>query len=124
MSDQSRLDQIKFLDNITDAVGETPLIRLKHLPAEHGVKAAVLVKPEFLNPTGSVTVEPDGETGTVESPDEEAAGRLHRVSQFPQVGDRHRGLDAPGIEDGRRIALHPGRVPASGLRADHVEGIA
>lgn len=53
-ADQSRLNQIKFLDNITDAVGETPLIRLKHLPAEHGVKATILVKPEFLNPTGSV----------------------------------------------------------------------
>jgi len=50
----TRLDEISYLDNITDAIGDTPLIRLKHLPAEYGVKAAILVKPEFLNPTGSV----------------------------------------------------------------------
>lgn len=43
-----------YLDDITDAVGGTPLIRLKKLPEEHGVEATMLVKAEFLNPTGSV----------------------------------------------------------------------
>ena len=43
-----------YFDSITDAVGNTPLIRLKKLPAEHGVEATMVVKAEFMNPTGSV----------------------------------------------------------------------
>lgn len=43
-----------YLPDITGAIGNIPLIKLRRLPAEHGVKATILVKPEFLNPTGSV----------------------------------------------------------------------
>ena len=43
-----------YADNITEAVGNTPLVRLRRMTAERGVKATILVKPEFLNPTGSV----------------------------------------------------------------------
>jgi cystathionine beta-synthase len=43
-----------YLNDITEAVGNIPLIRLRRLTAEAGIKATVLVKPEFLNPTGSV----------------------------------------------------------------------
>jgi len=43
-----------YLDDITDAVGDIPLVKLRTLPKEHGVKATILVKPEFMNPTGSV----------------------------------------------------------------------
>ncbi|MFH2050168.1 MAG: cysteine synthase family protein [bacterium] len=43
-----------YLDKITVAIGNTPLIKLQRLPQEYGVKATVLVKPEFINPTGSV----------------------------------------------------------------------
>ncbi len=43
-----------YLDDITQAVGNTPLVKLRRLPEEHGVRATMLVKPEFLNPTGSV----------------------------------------------------------------------
>jgi cystathionine beta-synthase len=43
-----------YFDDITEAVGGTPLIRLRKLTAERGIKATVLVKPEFINPTGSV----------------------------------------------------------------------
>jgi cystathionine beta-synthase len=43
-----------YADNITEAIGNTPLVRLRRMTAERGVKATVLVKPEFLNPTGSV----------------------------------------------------------------------
>lgn len=34
-------------------VGNTPLVRLNKIPAEHGVKCEVLVKCEFFNPGGS-----------------------------------------------------------------------
>ncbi|UCE25510.1 MAG: cysteine synthase family protein [Candidatus Zixiibacteriota bacterium] len=43
-----------YLDNITESIGNTPLVRLRSMTAERGVRAKVLVKPEFLNPTGSV----------------------------------------------------------------------
>jgi cystathionine beta-synthase len=43
-----------FCQDITEAIGNTPLVRLRRLPEDHSVKATILVKPEFLNPTGSV----------------------------------------------------------------------
>lgn len=43
-----------YLNDITEAIGDTPLVRLKRLTEERSIKATVLVKPEFLNPTGSV----------------------------------------------------------------------
>ncbi len=43
-----------YLDKITEAVGNTPLIKLHRLPQDYGVKATILVKAEFINPTGSV----------------------------------------------------------------------
>ncbi|KAI1301610.1 Cystathionine beta-synthase [Halotydeus destructor] len=44
----------KIYDNILSHVGETPLVRLNNIPAEHGVKCEVLVKCEFFNPGGSI----------------------------------------------------------------------
>ena len=43
-----------YRNDITEAVGGTPLVRLRRLTAERGIKATVLVKLEFINPTGSV----------------------------------------------------------------------
>ena len=43
-----------YFDDITEAVGGTPLVKLRKLPQKYGVEATILVKPEFLNPSGSV----------------------------------------------------------------------
>ena len=43
-----------YCQDITEAIGDTPLVRLRRLTAERGIKATVLVKLEFINPTGSV----------------------------------------------------------------------
>ena len=43
-----------YLDDITQAVGNTPLVKIRNLTADRGIKATVLAKIEFLNPTGSV----------------------------------------------------------------------
>lgn len=43
-----------YLDNITEATGNIPLIKLRRMPSNHGVKASIFVKPEFMNPSGSV----------------------------------------------------------------------
>jgi cysteine synthase A len=41
-------------DSITDTIGDTPIVRLKRLGAERGVKANLLAKLEFFNPIASV----------------------------------------------------------------------
>ena len=43
-----------FLNDITEAIGDIPLIRLRRMTVARDIKATVLVKPEFLNPSGSV----------------------------------------------------------------------
>ena len=43
-----------YMNDITQSIGNTPLIKLRRLTVENGIRATVLVKPEFLNPTGSV----------------------------------------------------------------------
>ncbi len=48
------MSQVTYLDDITQSVGNTPLVRLRKLTADRGISATVLVKPEYLNPTGSV----------------------------------------------------------------------
>ncbi len=44
----------KVFDCITETIGNTPLVRLKRLPGEDGVKADILAKLEFFNPLSSV----------------------------------------------------------------------
>jgi cystathionine beta-synthase len=39
---------------VTDTVGNTPLVKLRTLTSEEDIKATVLAKLEFFNPTGSV----------------------------------------------------------------------
>jgi cysteine synthase len=40
--------------SITEAIGDTPIVQLRRLPQMHGVKANILAKLEFLNPSASV----------------------------------------------------------------------
>jgi cysteine synthase len=44
----------RVYDSITETIGATPLVRLKRIAAEAGVKADILGKCEFFNPLGSV----------------------------------------------------------------------
>jgi cysteine synthase A len=44
----------RVYDSITQTIGDTPLVRLKRLPAERGIDAEILVKLEFFNPIASV----------------------------------------------------------------------
>ncbi len=43
-----------YLNSITDAVSNIPLIKLNRMAKKYGVEATVLVKPEYMNPSGSV----------------------------------------------------------------------
>jgi cysteine synthase A len=44
----------RVFDSITDAIGDTPLVRLQRLPHLNKVKATILAKLEYLNPAASV----------------------------------------------------------------------
>jgi len=44
----------RVYDSILDTIGATPLVRVKRLQAEYGVKADVVAKLEFFNPLSSV----------------------------------------------------------------------
>ncbi|MFZ1961227.1 MAG: cysteine synthase A [Methylovirgula sp.] len=44
----------RIYDSIIDTIGDTPLVRLKKIAVEKGVKANLLAKLEFFNPIGSV----------------------------------------------------------------------
>src|SRR3982074_927443 len=44
----------RVFDSIVDAVGDTPIVRLRKLPQQHGVQATILAKLEYFNPAASV----------------------------------------------------------------------
>lgn len=44
----------EILDDISCAIGNTPIVRLNRLPLEAGIKCEIQAKCEFLNPGGSV----------------------------------------------------------------------
>uniref|UniRef100_A0A0K0F2S1 cystathionine beta-synthase n=1 Tax=Strongyloides venezuelensis TaxID=75913 RepID=A0A0K0F2S1_STRVS len=44
----------KILNNVLEAIGNTPLIKLNKIPQEYGVECNVYVKPEYLSSGGSV----------------------------------------------------------------------
>ncbi|XP_014244944.2 cystathionine beta-synthase [Cimex lectularius] len=48
------IDRNSILSDITQAVGNSPLVRLNKIPQTEDIKCEVLVKCEFLNPGGSV----------------------------------------------------------------------
>jgi cysteine synthase A len=44
----------RVYDDITQTIGDTPLVRMQRMPKEAGVKADILLKLEFFNPLSSV----------------------------------------------------------------------
>jgi len=44
----------RVYDSITETIGNTPLVRMRRMPEEAGVKADILLKLEFFNPLSSV----------------------------------------------------------------------
>ena len=44
----------RVYDSITETIGNTPLVRMRRMPKESGVKADILLKLEFFNPLSSV----------------------------------------------------------------------
>ncbi len=44
----------RVFDSVTEAIGDTPIVRLGRLPEMHAVKANILAKLEFISPAASV----------------------------------------------------------------------
>src|SRR6202047_3572209 len=44
----------RVFDSIVDAVGDTPIVRLRKMPQQHGAHATILAKLEYFNPAASV----------------------------------------------------------------------
>jgi cysteine synthase len=44
----------RVFDSIVEAIGDTPIVRLRKLPQAHGVSATILAKLEYFNPAASV----------------------------------------------------------------------
>ncbi|MEQ9518242.1 MAG: cysteine synthase A [Parvibaculum sp.] len=54
MKMSEKIGRGRIYNNITETVGNTPLVRLNRLAKERGVKADILLKLEFFNPLASV----------------------------------------------------------------------
>src|ERR1700739_4605758 len=44
----------RVFDSIVDAIGDTPIVRLRNLPKQHGAHATILAKLEYVSPAASV----------------------------------------------------------------------
>src|SRR3569833_1804977 len=44
----------RVFDSIVDAIGDTPIVRLRRLPQQPGVDATILAKHKYFNPAVSV----------------------------------------------------------------------
>ena len=44
----------RVYDSIVDAIGNTPIVRLRNLPQQHHAHATILAKLEYFNPAASV----------------------------------------------------------------------
>src|SRR4030081_2094508 len=44
----------RIFDSIVDAIGDTPIVRLRKLPQAHGIRATILAKLEYFSPAASV----------------------------------------------------------------------
>ncbi len=55
-SKAGRTKRGKILDNALEKVGDTPMIRIKHIAQEEGLECELLAKCEFFNAGGSIKV--------------------------------------------------------------------
>lgn len=89
--------------NITDLIGNTPLLELVNYERRHGLKARILAKLEYLNPAGSVK----DRIAKAMIDEAEESGRLQPDSIIiePTSGNTGIGLAAVATSRGYRIIL-------------------
>ncbi len=84
-------------------IGHTPLLELKHIESEYGLRARLLAKLEYFNPAGSVK----DRIAKKMLDDAEAAGKLTRESVIiePTSGNTGIGLASVAAARGYRIII-------------------
>ena len=89
--------------NVTELIGNTPLVRLNRLEKEYGADAEIIGKLEYFNPAGSVK----DRVAAQMIEDAEAAGKLKEGSVIiePTSGNTGIGLAAIAASRGYRIIL-------------------
>jgi cysteine synthase len=97
-SSQSRL---RFAENITDLVGETPMLRLRRMVPSGA--ADVFAKLEYLNPGGSV--KDRAAIGIIEQAERDGSLRPGGVIVEATAGNTGIGLALIGVSRGYKVAL-------------------
>lgn len=93
----------EIYSSIDQLVGRTPLLELTHIEKELGLKARLIAKLEYLNPTGSVK----DRIAKAMLEDAEATGKLRPGGTIiePTSGNTGIGLAAMGASKGYRVIL-------------------
>jgi cystathionine beta-synthase len=100
---ETRNHSKKIKDDITDCVGNTPLVRINNITAAEGIKCELLAKCEFLNPGGSVK----DRIGRRMIIDAMKAGRIKKgdILVEPTSGNTGIGLSMTAASKGFRMVI-------------------
>ena len=100
---ERRIGHGLIYDNITETIGNTPLVRLRKLEKAHGVEAEIIGKLEFFNPIASVK----DRIGVAMIEDLEAQGKLKpgAVLVEPTSGNTGIALAFVAAQRGYRLIL-------------------
>lgn len=94
---------MKIYHSITEIIGATPLMEFKNYEKEHGLKANILAKLEYLNPTGSVK----DRAAKAMIDDAEAAGLVNKDTTIiePTSGNTGIGLASVAASRGYKLII-------------------
>ena len=94
---------MKVFEKVTDTIGHTPLVELKNLEKEFGLKARIIAKVESFNPAGSVK----DRIAKAMIEEAEAKGLINKdtVLVEPTSGNTGIGLSMVAASKGLRIIL-------------------
>jgi cystathionine beta-synthase len=90
-------------DDITDVIGNTPMVRINNIAKKDGIKCELLAKCEYLNPGGSVK----DRIGRRMVVDAELSGRIHRGDTLiePTSGNTGIGLAMTAAAKGYNMVI-------------------
>jgi len=97
----SKISALRVAENITELVGSTPMLRLRHLPS--AASAEVFVKLEYLNPGGSV--KDRAAIGIIAAAERDGKLTPGGVIVEATAGNTGIGLALIGISRGYKVAL-------------------
>src|SRR5688500_2291759 len=98
-----------YFENVLEAVGNTPLIRMGKIERDEGIEATLLAKVEYLNPAGSVKDRPA--VKMLEVAEKEGLLRPGGTVVEPTSGNTGAGLAmAAAVRGYRCICVMPDKV--------------